>query len=32
MANVANPLVLVRGWARGNPTALDVIAQYRSGL
>ena len=29
--NVANPLVLVRGWAKGNPTAQDVIAQYHSG-
>jgi hypothetical protein len=32
MANVANPLVTVRGWAKGNPSAQDVIAQYRSGL
>jgi hypothetical protein len=31
MANVANPLVLVRGWAKGAPTAQDVIAQYQSG-
>ena len=31
MNNIANPLVLVRGWARGNPTADQVIAQYRSG-
>ncbi len=31
MANAANPLVLVRGWAKGAPTAQDVIAQYRSG-
>lgn len=31
MAGVANPLVLVRGWARGNPSAEQVIAQYRSG-
>lgn len=31
MANVANPLVLVRGWAKGAPTAQDVIAQYNSG-
>ena len=31
MANVANPLVTVRGWAKGNPTAQDVIAQYRAG-
>lgn len=30
MNNVANPLVLVRGWAKGNPTAQDVIAQYRA--
>lgn len=31
MNNVANPLVLVRGWAKGNPTADQVIAQYRAG-
>jgi hypothetical protein len=31
MANVANPLVLVRGWAKGAPTAQDVIAQYNAG-
>jgi len=31
MANVANPLVLVRGWAKGAPTVQDVIAQYQSG-
>jgi hypothetical protein len=31
MTNVANPLVLVRGWAKGNPSAEDVIAQYRAG-
>ena len=31
MTNVANPVVLVRGWAKGNPTAQDVIAQYQSG-
>ena len=31
MTNVANPLVIVRGWAKGNPTAQDVIAQYRAG-
>ena len=31
MANIANPLVLVRGWARGNPSADQVIAQYRAG-
>ena len=31
MANVANPLVLVRGWGKGNPSAADVIAQYRAG-
>jgi len=29
MNNVANPLVLVRGWAKGNPSLQDVIAQYR---
>ena len=32
MSNVANPLVLVRGWAKGSPLVEDVIAQYRSGL
>ena len=32
MANVANPVVFVRGWAKGNPTVQDVIAQYQSGL
>jgi len=31
MANIANPLVVVRGWAKGNPAAQDVIAQYQSG-
>ncbi len=31
MANIANPLVLVRGWARGNPTFDQVVAQYRAG-
>ncbi|HEY0865062.1 MAG TPA: hypothetical protein VGD97_13230 [Lacunisphaera sp.] len=31
MSNAANPLVLVRGWAKGNPMTEDVIAQYRSG-
>jgi hypothetical protein len=31
MANIANPLVLVRGWAKGAPTAQDVIAQYNAG-
>lgn len=31
MEKVANPLVLVRGWAKGNPMTEDVIAQYRSG-
>lgn len=30
MAGVANPLVLVRGWAKGNPSAADVIAEYRA--
>jgi hypothetical protein len=30
MASVANPLVLVRGWAKGNPTAEDIVAQYRA--
>ena len=32
MTHVANPLVLVRDWAKGNPTAQDVIAQYRSEM
>ncbi len=31
MAKVANPLVLVRGWAKGNPSPQDVIAQYQAG-
>jgi hypothetical protein len=31
MENIANPLVLVRGWARGNPTLDQVIAEYRAG-
>jgi hypothetical protein len=31
MGNVANPLVVVRGWAKGSPMAQDVIAQYRAG-
>jgi len=31
MANVPNPLVLVRGWAKGSPTLQDVIAQYNAG-
>jgi hypothetical protein len=31
MANAANPLVLVRGWAKGAPTAQEVIAQYNAG-
>lgn len=31
MGSVANPLVLVRGWAKGNPLPQDVIAQYQSG-
>jgi hypothetical protein len=30
MTDVANPLVLVRGWARGNPSLDQVIAQYRA--
>jgi len=25
---IANPVVIVRGWAKGNPTAEDVISQY----
>jgi hypothetical protein len=31
MAGVANPLVLVRGWAKGNPTMEEVVAEYRTG-
>jgi hypothetical protein len=31
MEKVSNPLVLVRGWAKGAPTAQEVIAQYQSG-
>ncbi len=31
MTSVTNPLVLVRGWAKGNPTAEAVIAQYNGG-
>jgi len=31
MANVPAPLVLVRGWAKGNPSVQDVIAQYQAG-
>ena len=30
MANVGAPLVVVRGWAKGNPSTADVIAQYRA--
>ena len=29
MGNVSNPLVIVRGWAKGNPSLEDVLAQYR---
>jgi len=29
-SNVENPLVLVHGWAKGNPSADQIIAQYRS--
>jgi len=28
--NLANPLVLVRGWAKGNPSLAEVVAQYRA--
>lgn len=28
--NLATPIVLVRGWAKGNPTLQDIIAQYRA--
>lgn len=31
MDKVPFPLVLVRGWAKGNPSATEVIAQYQSG-
>jgi hypothetical protein len=31
MANLATPLVLVRGWAKGNPSAQDVIVQFQAG-
>lgn len=31
MNNVTMPLVVVRGWAKGNPLPEDVIAQYNSG-
>lgn len=27
-AGIVNPLVLVRGWAKGNPLPEDVVAQY----
>lgn len=30
MSGVQNPLVLVRGWAKGNPSLQDVLAQYRA--
>jgi len=30
MDQVANPLVVVRGWGKGNPTVKEVIAQYRA--
>jgi hypothetical protein len=30
MSRVQNPLVLVRGWAKGNPSLEDVVAQYRA--
>ena len=31
MDGVEDPLVLVCGWGKGNPTIKDVIAQYRAG-
>jgi hypothetical protein len=31
MGEVTNPLVLIRGRAKGNPTLEAVIAEYRSG-
>lgn len=30
MDTVADPLVLVRGWGKGNPKVSEVIAQYRA--
>lgn len=30
ISGARNPLVLVRGWAKGNPSLEDVIAQYRT--
>jgi hypothetical protein len=30
MSGAQNPLVLVRGWAKGNPSLQDVLAQYRA--
>jgi hypothetical protein len=31
MENVTNPLVLIRGRAKGNPTFDEVVAEYRGG-
>ncbi len=31
MAHVTNPLVLIRGRAKGNPTLDEVIAEYHAG-
>ena len=31
MANVTNPLVLIRGRAKGNPTFEEVVEEYRYG-
>ena len=29
-STIENPLVMVRGWGKGNPTAGQVIAEYRA--
>jgi hypothetical protein len=29
-STIENPLVMVRGWGKGNPSAEQVIAEYRS--
>ena len=29
-STIENPLVLVKGWAKGNPSADQIIAQYRA--
>ncbi len=30
MGNAGNPLVIVRGWAKGNPSLQDVLAEYNA--